>query len=114
MKITRKDNGDVAILELNGNLRGGPAAVELMETMTALAEEGKKKILIDMGKVKLINSSGIGALVSGFTSVKNRDGTVKLLNVTEKIESLLMITQLITVFQCFDDEDDAIKSFEEN
>lgn len=114
MKINTRYAHGVIVLELKGELMGGPDAAKLQDKVKELIEEGQKKVLIDLGGVPRINSSGLGSLISSLTSMKNADGSLKLLNATKRIEHLLVVTKLITVFENFDNEDDAIKSFDDN
>ncbi|MDP3829745.1 MAG: STAS domain-containing protein, partial [Ignavibacteriaceae bacterium] len=86
-------------------------AGELSETLRKLLAEGKKNIVFDLADVKFMNSSGLGMLISGLTTVKKEEGVLKLANVTEKIESLLMITKLISIFDHYDSVENAVKSF---
>lgn len=111
MRIKVVERYEAAIIELKGNVMGGPAAGALSETLRGLLAAGKKNIVLDLAGVKFMNSSGLGMLISGFTSVKKEEGSLVLANVTEKIESLLMITKLITIFEHFETVDDAVKSF---
>lgn len=91
---------------------GGPDTVALNEQLHKLIDEGKKNIVVDLGKVNFMNSSGLGMLIGGYTTMKNAGGDLRICNATDKIESLLMITKLITVFQHFKSLDEAVKSFE--
>ena len=75
-------------------------------------DQDKKNIVVDLGSVKFMNSSGLGMLISGFTTIKNGGGSLKLANATEKINSLLVITKLITIFENFNSVDEAVKSFD--
>lgn len=111
MKIKTVEKYNAVVLELKGNVMGGPDAAEFSELLHKLIEEGKKNIVLDLSDVKFMNSSGLGMLISGLTTVKKEDGQLKLANVTEKIQSLLMITKLITIFECFESVEEAIQSF---
>ncbi len=111
MKIKVIERYEAVILELKGNVMGGPEAQEFSDSLKKLIQEGKTNIVVDLADVKFMNSSGLGMLISGLTTVKNGNGHLKLANVTEKIHSLLMITKLITIFETFDSLDDAVKSF---
>lgn len=91
---------------------GGPDTVALNEQLHKLIDEGKKNVVVDLGKVNFMNSSGLGMLIGGYTTMKNAGGDLRICNATDKIESLLMITKLITVFQHFKSLDEAVKSFE--
>lgn len=111
MRIKTSEQYDAAIITIKGNVMGGPEAQEFHDLLGKLLEEGKKNIVIDLGSVKFMNSTGLGMLISGYTSVKNKGGALKLANATEKINSLLVITKLITIFENFDSVDAAVESF---
>jgi anti-sigma B factor antagonist len=111
MKIKISEKYGAVIVELKGNVMGGPDAGELSETLRKLLADGKKNIVFDLADVKFMNSSGLGMLISGLTTVKKEEGVLKLANVTEKIESLLMITKLISIFDHYDSVENAVKSF---
>jgi anti-sigma B factor antagonist len=102
---------DVVVLELSGKIMGGPDATLLNEKLHALVDDGKTKIVADLAKVNWMNSSGLGILIGGLTTMRNNNGDLKLANVTDKIQSLLMITKLITVFETFKSVDEAVASF---
>jgi anti-sigma B factor antagonist len=111
MRIKTSEKYGAVIITLKGNVMGGPDAQEFHDLLGKLLEEGKKNIVIDLGGVKFMNSTGLGMLISGYTSVKNKDGVMKLANATEKINSLLVVTKLITIFDNYDSVDEAVKSF---
>lgn len=111
MKIRLEERYEAVIIEIKGNVMGGPEAQEFSDSLKKLLQDGKKNIVVDLAEVKFMNSSGLGMMISGLTTVKNGGGQLKLANVTEKIHSLLMITKLITIFETFDSLDDAVKSF---
>ncbi len=108
-KETVKDG--VAILPLKGNLMGGPDTEALHDRVHGLIADGINQVVIDMAKVKWMNSSGLGVLMASLTSLRNAKGDLKLANVTKKIESLLLITKLITVFETYDSVSRAVTSF---
>lgn len=110
--ITERKAGDVTILDLEGKVTIGEGSVALRNAIRRLLGEGKSKILLNLGGVGYIDSSGIGELVSSFTAVNKEGGTLKLLNLTQKIQDLLAITKLLTVFDVFDSEGDALSSFQ--
>lgn len=112
MKIKHKEAYNAVIIELHGNVMGGPEAAELNALLHKLIDEGKKNVVVDLSNVKFINSSGLGILISALTTMRNGGGELKLANVTEKIESLLMITKLITIFEHYESVEDAVKSFQ--
>ncbi len=111
LNISERQAGDITILDLNGKVTLGEGSVALRTTIRRLLGEGKKKLLLNLGGVGYIDSSGIGELVSSFTAVNKEDGTLKLLNLTQKIQDLLAITKLLTVFDVFDSEGDALNSY---
>lgn len=111
MNIKEKMQGDVAVVALKGNLMGEPDTTEVREKVYSLLQDEVKKIVLDLGKVKWINSSGLGALIAAMTSVKNKGGDMRLANITEKVESVFMITQLIKVFKTYETVDRAVASF---
>lgn len=107
---TRQING-VTIVDLSGRITLGEGSVILRDQVRELLSKGNKKILLNLGEVNYIDSSGIGELVSAFTTVRNQGGDLKLLNLTKKVHDLLQITKLYTVFDVKDDETAAVKSF---
>ena len=111
MKISTRERDGVTILEPKGKITIGVGDVALREAVMHQLEAGRKKILIDMSEVGTMDSSGIGELVAAYTSVNNRGGKLKLLRLPPKISDILQITQLITVFEVYDDEDEAVASF---
>ncbi|MCP4631631.1 MAG: STAS domain-containing protein [candidate division Zixibacteria bacterium] len=111
MKLSHQEIDGVMILEPKGKIMGGPDATMLHDSLHEFIKEGKKKVVINLAKVDWMNSTGLGILISGLTTMRNNEGELKLANVTEKIESLLTITKLITVFENYDSLDEAIKSF---
>jgi anti-sigma B factor antagonist len=108
---TRREVGSVTIIDLSGRIALGEGSALLRKTIRDLVEDGQTRILLNLGDVNYIDSSGIGELVSGFTAVRNRDGELKLLNLTKKVHDLLQITKLFTVFDVFTDEPTAVRSY---
>ena len=111
MKIKTTEKYEAVVLELKGNVMGGDDTKEFNEVLHKLIDAGKTRVVLDLGGVKFMNSSGLGMLIGGLTTMKKAEGHLKLANVTEKIESLLIITKLIKIFESFDSVDDAVKSF---
>ncbi|MCH7955660.1 MAG: STAS domain-containing protein [Candidatus Marinimicrobia bacterium] len=111
MRIKEKIEGDVAILSLSGKMMGGPETAELQKSVKSLLGDNITKVIIDVAKVKWMNSSGLGALMGAMTSMRNADGDLRLANVTEKVKSLLIITQLMTIFKTYESVDRAVASF---
>jgi len=111
MKASSRQVNGVTVIDLSGRITLGEGSVVLRDTIRDAVAAGNKKILLNLGDVTYIDSSGIGELVSGFTSVRNQGGELKLLNLTKKVHDLLQITKLYTVFDVKDDEATAIASF---
>jgi anti-sigma B factor antagonist len=112
LEINERQAGDVTILDMTGSVRMGEGAVSLRNSIRSLNDEGKKKILLNLAAVKNIDSSGIGELIANYTTISRDGGQLKLLNLTDKIQNLLVITKLLTVFDSFDNEAEALSSFE--
>ena len=111
MKSSTRQVDGITIVDLSGRITLGEGSVILRDTVRDLVGKGSKKILLNLGDVTYIDSSGIGELVSAFTTVRNQGGELKLLNLTKKVHDLLQITKLYTVFDVKDDEAAAISSF---
>jgi anti-sigma B factor antagonist len=111
MKASTRQMGDVAIVDLTGQIKLGEGSSILRDTVKDLLGKGRKKILLNLGDINYIDSSGIGELVSAFTSVRNQGGELKLLHLTKKVHDLLQITKLYTVFHVMDDEAAAVAAF---
>ena len=111
MKASTRQVDGVTIVDLSGRITLGEGSVVLRDTIKDLLSKGQKKILLNLGDVSYIDSSGIGELVSAFTSVRNQGGELKLLHLTKKVHDLLQITKLYTVFDVKDDEAGAIAAF---
>jgi anti-sigma B factor antagonist len=114
MKIKEKIENQVAVLSLTGKMMGGPETTALHDHIRSLMGDGIKKVVIDLGGVKWINSSGLGVLMAAMTTLKSAEGQMKLANVTEKVESLLMITQLMRIFETYESVDRAVSAMTEN
>jgi anti-sigma B factor antagonist len=112
LKVNIRQVGDVQILDAAGRITLGEGASVLRDSVKGLVAEGKKKILLNLAEVSFVDSSGIGELVSAYTSVSSHDGQLKLLSLTKRIQDLLVITKLISVFEIFDDEAKALASFQ--
>jgi anti-sigma B factor antagonist len=111
MKASNRQVNGITVVDMSGRITLGEGSVILRETVKDLLGKGQKKILLNLGDVTYIDSSGIGELVSAFTSVRNQGGELKLLKLTKKVHDLLQITKLYTVFDIKDDEAAAIQSF---
>jgi anti-sigma B factor antagonist len=101
---------DVVILDINGRLTLGEGTVTLREALQKLLEDGDRKLVMNLAEVDYVDSAGLGELITLFTTVRARGGQLKLLNLTRRIQDLLQITKLLTVFDSFDNETEAIKS----
>jgi len=110
MKIKTTEKYEAVVIELKGNVMGGEDTKDFNELLHKLIDQGKTRIVIDLGDVKFMNSSGLGMLIGGLTTVKKANGQYKLANITDKIESLLIITKLITIFEHYESVDKALES----
>jgi anti-sigma B factor antagonist len=111
MKLTDREHDGIVILEPKGKIMGGPDASLLHDKLYEYIDRGQKNIVIDLARVDWMNSTGLGILISGYTTLRNHDGQLKLANVTDKIQSLLTITKLVSVFEAHDSVDEAVNSF---
>ncbi|MFO7799391.1 STAS domain-containing protein [Rhodohalobacter sp.] len=114
MSFNVSERYNCVIIELKGNVMGGPDAVNLNDKLHELIDQGKKNVVVNLSKVKFMNSSGLGMLIGGLTTLRKAGGDLRIANASDKIESLLMVTKLITVFKHFRSVDEAVASFEEN
>ncbi len=112
VNLTTRQVGDVTVIDAVGRITLGEGSSLLREDLRQMIGKGQKKILLNLADVTYIDSSGIGELVSGFTTVTNQGGELKLLNLTKRVQDLLQITKLYTVFEVFDDEAAAVRSFQ--
>jgi anti-sigma B factor antagonist len=104
---------DVSVVDVVGRITLGEGASTLRDTLRTMAREGHKKILLNLSDVSYVDSSGLGVLVAGFASIASHGGSLKLSNLTNRVSDLLLITKLFTVFEVFDHESVAIRSFTE-
>ena len=111
MKVSTRQVDGITILDLSGRITLGEGSVTIRDAIRDLLNKGEKYILLNLGDVSYLDSSGLGELVSAYTSVKNAGGELKLLNLTKKVHDLLQITKLYTVFDVKDDEASAVASF---
>ena len=111
MKASIRQVESVVIVDLSGRIKLGEGSAVLRDTVKDLLGKGQRNILLNLGDISYIDSSGIGELVSAFTSVRNQGGELKLLHLTKKVHDLLQITKLYTVFDVKDDEAEAISAF---
>ena len=112
LDVNERQAGDVTILDLTGEVRLGDSSVALRDSVRELADGGKNKVLLNLAGVKYIDSSGIGELIANYTTISRQGGQLKLLNLTDRIQNLLVITKLLTVFDAYDNEAEALKSFQ--
>ena len=111
MKITQREVGNAVILDLNGKLTGGPDADTFRDVFKSLIDQGKKNVVVNLEKVSWINSTGLGILISGYTSVRRAGGDLVVMHASDRIESILYVTKLNLLFKSFESEDEAVKSF---
>jgi anti-sigma B factor antagonist len=111
MKLTTHDIGTVSVLTLDGTMLGGPDAAEINNTLHKLIDAKKKKVVIDLGSVSLMNSSGLGILIGGVTTMRNAGGDLKLASASAKVMNLLTITKLVNVFEIYDTVKKAVGSY---
>jgi anti-sigma B factor antagonist len=112
LAVKERQAGDVTILDMNGEVRIGEGSVAMRDAIRKLADNGKQKILLNLAGVSYVDSSGIGELIANYTTVTRQGGQLKLLNLTDRIQNLLVITKLLTVFDSYEDEGEALKSFQ--
>ena len=113
MNYNVEERYNSVVITLKGNAMGGPDGAKLHDTLHDLKESGKTNVVCDLSKVKFMNSSGLGMLISAMTTLRNAGGDLRLANVADRIQSLLVITKLITVFKHFESVEDAAKSYED-
>ena len=111
VKLTTRQVGDVTVIDAVGRITLGEGASTFRDEIRNLSAKGNQKLLLNLSEVSYIDSSGIGELVSGYTTVTNHGGQLKLLGLTKRVKDLLQITKLYTVFEVFDDEAQAVRSF---
>ncbi|MGC2660400.1 MAG: STAS domain-containing protein [Bryobacteraceae bacterium] len=111
VKLTARHVGDVTVIDAAGRITLGEGASAFRDMLRDLAAKGDKKILLNLGEVSYIDSSGIGEMVSGFTTLTNHGGQLKLMGLSKRVKDLLQITKLYTVFEVFENEADGIRSF---
>lgn len=114
MSFNVSERYNCAIIEFKGNVMGGPDAVSLNEKLHELIEKNNTNVVFNLSKVKFMNSSGLGMMIGALTTMRKAGGDLRIANATDKIESLLIITKLITVFKHYKSLDEAVESFKEN
>lgn len=111
MAVKERIVNDIVVIEVKGKLMGGKETDECHEKVKSLLDRGYKKQIIDLSHVKWVNSKGLGMLMAGFTSCRNAGGDFKIAGAQEKVNSLLMMTKLITIFESYDTTEQAIDSY---
>jgi anti-sigma B factor antagonist len=111
IKLNTRQVGDVTVMDLAGRITLGEGSSTMRDALKELVAKGEKKILLNLSEVSYIDSSGIGELVSGFTTVTNHGGHLRLLGLNKRVKDLLQVTKLYTVFEVFEDEAEAVRSF---
>lgn len=111
VKLTTRQVNDITVIDAVGRITLGEGASTFRDTIRDMAQGGHKKVLLNLSEISYIDSSGIGELVSGFTTVTNHGGNLKLLGLSKRVKDLLQITKLYTVFDVYDDEAEAVRSF---
>jgi len=110
LKITQREVEGIVVLDLNGKLTGGPDAETFREVFKSLVDQDKKKIAVNLEKVSWINSTGLGILISGYTSVRRAGGDLVVMHASDRIESILYVTKLNLLFKSFENEEEAVKA----
>lgn len=111
MQIHQRSVGDVTVIDLNGKMTLGEGDELLRDKVNSLIQQGQKKLVLNLAEVPYIDSAGLGEIVRTYTTVSRQGGSLKLLSLTKRIQDLLAITKLLTVFETYESEDDAVKSF---
>jgi anti-sigma B factor antagonist len=111
MKIEKRKNGKVTILDLKGKILSGEGIEELRQTIDSTIKQDEKQLVLNFAEVPYLDSTGLGEVVRSYTTLKKAGGTIKIANLTNKVQDLLSVTKLITVFETFQNENDAVKSF---
>ncbi len=111
MKVKTRNAGEVVVFDVSGQVMGGPDADTFHELIKNHLGDGKNKILVNLKKVNWINSTGLGILIAGYSSVQDSGGEFKLANISDRIESILMVTKLAGIFESYETEDEALASF---
>lgn len=114
MSFNVSEKYNCVVISFKGNVMGGPDAVSLNDKLHELIEEDKKNVVVDLSKVKFMNSSGLGMLIGGLTTMRKAGGDLRICNAGDKIESLLIVTKLITVFKHYKSLEEAIESYEDS
>jgi len=111
LKIQERRIGDVTVLDMDGNIRIGGSNVALKKAILSLVTEGRNQIVLNLARVAYVDSSGLGELISAHVTLNNNGGQIKLLNLTQRLQELMTITKLLTIFEAYEDESKAVDSF---
>ena len=111
MQITERSVGDVMVLDIKGKITLGEGDEQLKDKVNSLVNQGQRKMVLNLAEVPYLDSAGLGEVVRAYTTVSRQGGSLKLLNLTKRITDLLSITKLLTVFETFESENDAVRSF---
>jgi anti-sigma B factor antagonist len=111
MKIEKRKKGNVTIIDLKGKILFGDGIDELRQSINGAIKDNEKQLVLNFAEVPYLDSTGLGEVVRSYTTLKKEGGTVKIANLTNKVKDLMMVTKLITVFETFENEDEAVKSF---
>ena len=112
LNITERHNQNVTVLDLAGNIRMGEDTIKLRTALRILVKEGERNILLNLADISQIDSSGLGEMVSGYVSVRKSGGELKLLHLTDRVREIMIITKLVTIFESYENEAEAINSFQ--
>lgn len=112
MNFSVNEQYNAVVITLKGNVMGGPDGAKLHDRLHQLKDAGKKNVIVDLARVKFMNSSGLGMLISALTTMRNAGGDLRLANAADRIQSLLIVTKLITIFQHFDSVGEAAESYQ--
>lgn len=111
MEIAERNLGKVTVLDVSGKITLGDGDTILKDKLHSLLHQGRKDVLLNLGQVQYVDSAGLGAIVSAYTTMTREGGSLKLVSVTKRLQDLLTITKLLTVFETFDSEDEALRSY---
>ena len=112
MRIKTEERYGATILQLKGDVMGGPDGQKFHDEIHRLVAEGQKNVVVDLAKVRFMNSSGLGIMIAGLTTLRNAEGDLRLANAADRIQSLLMVSRLLTLFQHFESVDEAVASYQ--
>ena len=112
MRIKSEERYGATVLHLKGDVMGGPDGTKFHEQIHELVNAGQKNVVVDLAKVRFMNSSGLGIMIAGLTTLRNAGGDLRLANAADRIQSLLMVSRLLTLFQHFESVDDAVASYQ--